>query len=161
MVTAFYIKDRWQAVKDWFNPRQKWLTNVIPNHWCDKTQLVPICLFQILINFVEEENGLDQLNVDWEDEIKNGHCSPEYVASVMLYCTELKAVYDYITAERLVLEQAFVDSYPEVDISGNGFSTKEPFEVAYRENNRLEKLLEEKDMHAMMTIVKHRKILWT
>lgn len=39
-----------------FFPQQKWLK--VPRGWCDKCELVPDLLFQIIINFVEEEKGL-------------------------------------------------------------------------------------------------------
>jgi len=35
------------------------------------------------------------------------------------------------------------------------------YEEAYAETHRLEKLIEEKDMSAMLTIVKHYQRLWT
>lgn len=159
MVSKVYIKNKWQSVKDFFNPRQKWLTKVIPNHWCDKTELVPLLLFTILIDFVEKENGLDQLTVDWDSE--RTFVSQEYIDAVMTNYGELKDAYYYVKHERPNLQKAHLDSYPDIDLSNGRFSTKEPYEVAYRENNRLEKELQDKDMKAMMTIVKHYEILWT
>lgn len=159
MVSKFYIKDKWQVVKDFFNPRQKWLTKVIPNHWCDKTELVPLLLLAILIDFVEKENGLDQLTIDWESE--RAFVSQEYIDAVMTNYGELKEAYEYIKHERPILQAAHDESYPEIDLSNGRFGTKEPYEIAYRENNRLEKELQDKDLKAMMTIVKHHQLLWT
>jgi len=36
-----------------------------------------------------------------------------------------------------------------------------PYEEAYAETNRLEKLIEEKDMWAMNMIVKYHQYMWT
>lgn len=160
MVSKFYIKDKWQSVKDYFNPRQKWLTKVIPNHWCDKVELVPLLLFTVLTDFVENENGLSQLSINWETE--RAFVSQEYIDNVMTSYGELKETYDYIKVDRPILEKAFYDSFPEIDFSKSGtFATKEPFEIAYLENNRLEKELRDRDLKAMMTIVKHHELLWT
>jgi hypothetical protein len=158
MVSKFYIKTKWQDVKDWFNPRQKWLTKVIPNHWCDKTELVPLVLFAILVDFVEKENGLDQLTIDWDQE--RAFVSQEYIDSVMSSCLALKEAYDYIKTERPLLDKALADSYPDIDLTDT-IKLKQPYHIAYAETNRLEKELEEKDLKTMTTIVKHWQFLWT
>lgn len=142
----------------WFKPRQKWLTKVIPNTWCDKTELVPRLLFTILTDFVENENGLDQLTIDWDKE--RAFVSQKYIDDVMTSYGELKEAYEYVKYERDKLLKAHLDSYPDIDLTDT-LALKQPYEIAYRENNRLEKELEEKDLKAMMTIVKHHQILWT
>ena len=54
----------WDNLCYFLNPRQKWLIKKIPNSWCDKTGLIPIVNFAMVIDFVE---GEDALNVtDWE-----------------------------------------------------------------------------------------------
>jgi hypothetical protein len=139
------MRQKLQDIKDYFNPRQKWLTQVIPNHWCDKVELIPHLLFTCLINFVESENGLGQLDYDWAEELKAGDISEEYLESIYSSYKELKAAYTYIKHDRPQLVKAFVDSYEE----------------HYRNTHRLEKDLKDKDQEAMMLIVKHRQIMWT
>jgi len=152
----------WADVRAFFNPRQKWLTKQIPKTWCDKTELVPLVLFAILIDFVESEKGCDQLNVDWSEDIAKGYVTPEYVDSVKRIYSELLEVYHYAKTGRAALQKALDESYPEIDItSKTPWKTEQPYEIAYAETNRLEKLIEEKDQWAMTTIIKHVGVLWT
>ena len=168
--------------RSFFIPQQRWLTRVIPRTYCDKVELVPRILFAILIDFVEKEKGLSQLDADWAKELENGHVSQEYVDDVNLTYSELRDAYNYIKTQRDELQSAADSSYPETlpgvhgifeeptfDAAGNksicmrscetlyGMS----FAEAYAEHNRLEALMEKRDQEAMMTIVRHVKVLWT
>ena len=58
LLNSFYWWDLKYQIGAWFKPRQKWLTKTIPNTWCDKTSLIPHLLFTCLVNYVEDENGL-------------------------------------------------------------------------------------------------------
>lgn len=141
--------------------RQKWLTDVIPDEWCDKVELVPLLLFTVLIDFVEGEKGTDQLNVDWSEDIAKGYITQEYVDSLTAIYTEIQDAYEYVKNERPILLKAFEDSFPDVIIDDKGIRTHLPYEEAYRENNRLEALLEKKDYDAMHAVIKHVGVLWT
>lgn len=173
---GFYWWDLKYQITSWLKPKQKWLTSTIPNTWCDKVTLIPHLLFECLIHYVEKENGL-QDQIDWSDDIKKGYVSQEYIDTLKARDTELREVYNYVKTERAALEAAYDDSFPKPlssfeDIftkneSGNrlmrscedvyGMSYKE----AYAETNRLEKLIEEKDLWAMNTIVKYHQHMWT
>jgi hypothetical protein len=54
-------------IREFFFPRQRWLTGKIPNHWCDKVELLPILIFESLIHYVEVEQGLDSR--DWNVDV--------------------------------------------------------------------------------------------
>lgn len=151
----------WDHVRCFFRPRQKWLTKQIPNTWCDKTELVPLVLFAILIDFVESEKGTNQLHVDWTEDLQKGYVTQEYVDSIRKIYAELEEAYHYAKTGRAALQEALDKSYPEVDIVGGKFSTQQPYEIAYAETNRLERELEEKDYWAMNIIIKHVGLLWT
>jgi len=146
-------------VTSWFNPKQKWLTRVIPNTWCDKVELIPQLLFTCLIDFVEEEKGLGQLNIDWKKELEDGHVSQEYVDDVIKVYTELRDVYNYIKTERVQLERQHNESYPDYPLPTE-LKGKDYHEL-YAETNRLEKLINDKDQWAMHAIVTHVGCLWT
>ena len=177
LANRFWRSDVISPITAWFNPRQKWLTSVIPNRWCDKVELVPLVNFAILIDFVEQENGLNQLDTDWEQELKDGHVSQEYVDNVMRVYGELKGVYNYIKNERPQLEKDLENSYPEPKIPFNEIFTPLEFgsaemastetiyggsyEEVYGETNRLEKLIEDRDTWALRKIIEHRGVLWT
>lgn len=179
LFNSFYWNDLKYQIGAWFNPRQRWLTKTIPNTWCDKTALIPHLLFSCLVHYVEDEKGL-QDQIDWSEDLQKGYISQEYVDSVKETDSELRAVYNYIKVERPDLEKQHEHSYPTRIRTGNGIddlfvktadghstmrSCEEmygmSYKEAYAETHRLEALLEEKDMWAMQTIIKHYQKLWT
>lgn len=178
LFNSFYWWDLRYKICAWFNPRQKWLTQTIPNTWCDKVTLIPHLLFSCLVHYVEDEKGL-QDEIDWSDDLKKGYISQEYVDNIQATDSELRAVYNYIKVERPQLEEQYNNSYPTLKSSkeindifvedADGNSTMKSceelyglsYEEAYAETHRLEALIEEKDMWAMQTIIKHYQKMWT
>lgn len=159
LTNRFWRHDVVYPVTSWFNPKQKWLTREIPNTWCDKVELVPRLLFACLIHFVEKEKGLNQLDIDWAEELAAGHVSQEYVDNVTRIYTELRDVYNYVKTEREVLQKLHDESYPDYPLPIELKDLK--YEELYGETNRLEKLIKEKDQWAMHAIVTHVDCLWT
>ena len=176
LFNSFYWWDLKYKINAFFNPRQKWLTKTIPNTWCDKVSLVPHLLFTCLVHYVEDENGL-QDEIDWSADLEKGYTSQEYVDNLKATDSELRSVYNYIKTERPQLEEQHDNSYPTSNSKGGDFFVQDAdgrytmrscedlyglsYEEAYAETHRLEKLIEEKDMSAMLTIVKHYQRLWT
>lgn len=156
LCNRFWRSDVIDPILTFFNPRQKWLTKVIPNTWCDKVELVPTVNFAILVDFVESEKGLSQLDLNWSDDLKNGYVSQEYIDNVNRVYGELKDVYTYIKVERPHLEKQLSESYPPFPDSKDV-----PYSVAYSEVNRIEKCLADKDTWALLKIIEHRGCLWT
>lgn len=163
-------------IEAWFNPRQKWLTRAIPNTWCDKTTLIPQLLFECLVHYVEEEKGLqDQL--DWTSDLKDGHVTQDYIDTIYKRDAALRSAYNYIKFERPELQKQHENSYPEIKtpckemfaVNKNGYNTMRscedlygmPYKQAYAETNRLEKLIDKKDMVTMNVIVKYYQYMWT
>lgn len=156
LCNTFWRDDVVLPITTWFNPRQKWLTDVIPTRWCDKTELITMVNFAILIDFVEGENGLDQLYIDWDEQLKGGFIGQEYVDNVKHVYGELRDVYYYIKTERASLQKRLNDSYPPYP------DTRAlTYEAAYGETNRLEAEIEERDTWALHKIAEHRGVLWT
>ena len=177
LFNSFYWWDLKYKIEAFFNPRQKWLTKTIPNTWCDKVTLVPHLLFSCLTHYVEDEKGL-QDHIDWTEDLEKGYISQEYVDSVKSTDKELREVYNYIKTERPELEKQHQNSYPTPSSKAiNDIFIKEedgnytmrscedlyglPYKEAYAETYRLEALIEEKDMWAMQTIIKHYQKMWT
>lgn len=176
LFNGFYWSDIKYSISAYFNPRQKWLTKTIPNRWCDKTSLIPHLLFTCLVHYVEEEKGL-QDDYDYSEDLKAGFISQEYVNNVLTTDRELREVYNYIKTERPDLVEQHENSYPTPQQPNTEFFTKGEdghytlrsceelygmsYEEAYAETHRLEALLEEKDMWAMKTIIKHYQKMWT
>jgi hypothetical protein len=153
MIMHYKIREALTAIKTFFNPRQKWLTRKIPNHWMDKDGLIELVLFECIKHYVEQEKGLqDQL--DWDDELKNGFVCQEYVGRVKDVDSRLRKVYDYVKTERPALQKAHLDSYPEL-------GTKGSYEELYGETNRLEQEIFDKDTEAMKTLIELRHYMWT
>ena len=51
------------TIKVFFKPKQKWLTETIPNSWKDKPELIRDILFECIIHFIEEENKIPFYNL--------------------------------------------------------------------------------------------------
>jgi len=176
LFNSFYWWDFRYKLEAFFNPRQKWLTKTIPNTWCDKVTLIPHLLFTCLTHYVEDEKGL-QDHIDWTEDLEKGYVSQQYVDSVLETDRELRAVYNYIKTERSQLEEQHENSYPTPKDPNSDFLVQKEdgryiaksceelygltFKEAYAETHRLETLLEEKDMWAMNTIIKHYQKMWT
>ena len=176
LLNSYFWWDLKYQISAWFNPRQKWLTKTIPNTWCDKTTLIPDLLFTCLIHYVEDEKGL-QDEIDWSEDLKAGYVSQEYIDTIKTRSALLRAVYNYVKTERSELEAAHDNSYPiPLSPAKDLFTQNEdgnrtmrscddvygmPYAEAYAETNRLEKLIEEKDLWAMNTIVKYHQYLWS
>ena len=176
LLNSYFWWDLKYQISAWFNPRQKWLTKTIPNTWCDKTTLIPDLLFTCLIHYVEDEKGL-QDEIDWGEDLKAGYVSQEYIDTIKTRSALFRAVYNYVKTERSELEAAHDNSYPiPLSPTKDLFTKNEdgnrtmrscltvygmPYAEAYAETNRLEKLIEEKDLWAMNTIVKYYQYMWT
>lgn len=128
------MKSIWSSIKDFFFPKQRWLTNKIPNHWMDKPELIQLVLFEILIDYVENEEGL-QDQIDFSAELAAGHIDQQYIDNVKAVDGELRRVYNYIKNERKALEENY--------------------------NWKVYEDMDKKDMDAMATIVKYSGYLWT
>ena len=159
LFNRFWRHDVYYGFTSYFNPRQKWLTKEIPNTWCDKVELIPRLLFACLIDFVEKEKGLNQLDIDWSDDLEKGYVSQDYVDNVIKVYSELKDVYNYIKTERPSLQKQHDESYPDYPLPADMKNL--PYDELYSETNRLEKLIEEKDQWAMHAIVTRVGYLWT
>lgn len=70
----------------------------VPKHWCDKVELIPIVLFEILVHFVEQE--MDYVAWDWQSEVDAGNTSQEQADRVKTSEAEIRMVYNYIKFTR-------------------------------------------------------------
>jgi hypothetical protein len=164
------------SISAFFNPRQKWLTKKIPNTWMDKTELIRVLLFECLIHYVEQEDGLDRMHL-LKDDLKKGYIDQAYYDIDLLREKELLAAYKHIKVRDQLEREAF-DAYPKCrqdDIFVKDENCKLgsyymksceelygcSFEEAYGKCMQLENELEEKDEKALQTILKYRSYLWT
>lgn len=116
-----------------FFPKQRWLK--VPKEWCDKTELVPNLLFQIIINFVEEEDGLNSRN--WYYECEDGQVIDDTDKK-----KELERAYRYAKYVRNKLDKRSIKAHYKFYI--------------YYSN-----LMSKCDKHYCHIIVKNLDFLWT
>jgi hypothetical protein len=144
---AFSFKVKISRVHDWISnqmrPRQKWLTEQIPKSWSDKTYLIQMINFAMVVDFIEGEKALDV--TDWAASS----------AGADQFSKELKDCYDYIKVRRVQLEKEHDASYPDEDTRTGDFA------VDYAENSRLELLLNKEDTKYLTWIVINRDYFWT
>ena len=140
-------------ISSFFFPRQKWLTKIIPNTWCDKTELIPSILYECLKHYVEKEKCFE--TVDWDHHIIYKDAAKD-----------IKECYKWITEDRPKI-QAEIDRIISGGWSGVDSLIRElqsptkTYDERYPNLNNLELELENKDTHYLSLIVKHRGYLWT
>jgi hypothetical protein len=134
---------KYDKLRYFLNPRQKWLIKQIPNEWNDKTNLIPLVNFSMVKHFVEVEDA--RCITDWAN---SGDSANKFY-------TELKDCHDYIKNRRPQLEKDLDASYPDEDNrTGN-------YEIDYAETNRLELLINKEDTKYLTWIVVNRDFFWS
>lgn len=168
-----YWWELWYNVKCFFKPKQEWLTDVIPDTYCDKVELIPRVLFECLVHFVEVELKSDHvadLEYDWAEDVKMGYITQEYADDQIKRQKDLLKAYKWITEGRLKIEEEIEQSYPSVDTDSmlikredGHYDMNVPDDVkeCYDVINKLEATKIKKDTEAMRIIVKHHQTLWT
>jgi hypothetical protein len=143
----YKIRFKWNELCCWINPRNQWATDVIPNHWSDKTYLIPEFMFAAIIHFVDGEKALE--TTVWQKKKEK----------------ELLEVYAWAKTGRKEFQDKIDKAYPEIPKNTDSLdwmnSRKETFEELYGEVNRLEAELEKIDTKHLTWIVKNRQILWS
>jgi hypothetical protein len=139
------ISDRWYKVRCWFNPRNKWATNVIPNQWSDKTYLIPEFLFAAIIDFIDGEKAIEK--VVWSKKVEK----------------DLMEIYRWAKVDRKEFQDKIDAAYPSISLNELMTFTpnKKTYEELYGEVNRLEAEFDKLDTKYLTWIVKNRKLLWT
>jgi hypothetical protein len=136
----WFWQNIWSDICVFFNPRQKWLTDKIPNHWQDKDAIIETVLFACLIDYVENEKGTDHFFSDLSDDLSKGFVSQAYVDNLKKNEEQILAVYKYLKEERPNLEKT-------IEQCGDNY-----FELVDQ--------LHEKDTEALLAIIKFRGYLW-
>lgn len=138
---SFSWKDKYYSIRNFFFPRQRWLLKSLPKHWVDKDEVIRLCLYQCIVNFVEDEKCFEV--IDWN-----------YTAEQQEAKKKILEIYDWVKTGRPKLEQDYWDSYPEIGQRGT-------YDELYKEVNRLEALIDIMDTEYLTWIVQNRRFLWT
>lgn len=151
MSILWFVSDLRNKIKSFLFPQQRWLKKVIPNAWCDKTELIPTVLYECLKHYVEKEDCFNA--VDWE-----------YSQTYRDVAKDIKDCYKWITVNRpkLVAEidKIICDAYNSKSFE-NLRNPIGSFNDRYPNLDNKELELETKDTHYLCLIVKHRRYLWT
>ena len=154
----------WADIKCFFNPRQKWLIKKIPNHWCDKVDLIRIVLFESLVHYVDSEKCFEILcwGENEEDFKHYGENWQKVVQEKQEEKAKILKCYNYITKQRPQLSIDLDKAYPEFEIDDMLQVRKTiNYLETYGEVNRIEALIQKLDKETLSTILELRERLWT
>jgi hypothetical protein len=153
----------YDKIKPIFKPQNQRIRKAIPRTWVDVTELAVSVNFEFIKAFYEDEYKADI--VDWEATEKHSE-----------FAKWLESAYAYIAKERAQLQKDLENAYPpskpidemfQIKTDENGrklFEFKDdgiPYEVKYKEVNRIEELIENKDTEILIEFVKRRNYFWT
>lgn len=130
--------------------QQDYLLKIIPSDFCDKPELTRDLLFEIVKDFIEQEQCFQYTDYDWNDESKQ-------------FKRELIKIYNYIKTPRKKLEKAIhillkvnpsivKDSHKEMNISNDEFG--------YYEEIIIDDYISRLDTEIMKRICTIRSRLW-
>jgi hypothetical protein len=140
------------------------LTKKIPNHWCDKVELIRIVLFECLVDFVDGEKCFEVLcwGENEEDHKYYGENWQQVVREKQEEKAKILKCYDYITKQRPQLSIDLDKAYPEFEIDDMLQVRKTiNYLETYGEVNRIEALIQKLDKETLSTILELRERLWT
>jgi hypothetical protein len=150
-------------IKTIFKPSNSRIRKAIPRQYSDISGLVVDVNFEFIKSFYEDEYKKDI--VDWEATEQHSE-----------FAKWLEGSYTYITKERPQLQKDLDNSYPPhkdfkdmfapiVDENGKKMfqmvDDGVPYEVKYKEVNRIEDLIENKDTEILTELIKRRAYFWT
>ena len=147
-------------VQCFFCPKQEWLTNVIPDTYCDKVELIPRVLFKCLEHYVEVERKVKwvhDLGYDWAEEVEQRFVSQAYADEQMKIDKEILKAYNWIKTDRIEIDEQIDNAYPPIE----EMVTSDERTKCYDKVNKLEAIKVKKDSEAMRLIVKYHQRLWT
>lgn len=142
------IYDRYSRIRDFIFPRNRWASKVIPNHWSDKTYLIPKFLFAAIVHFIEDEKGVEK--TVWKIKKEK----------------ELMEVYDWVKTGRAQLQEKIDKAYEmhhvilmtSDDMHKWHDATSKLFD--FTEAYRLEAEMEKIETKHLIWIIKNRATLW-
>jgi hypothetical protein len=158
-VRIFFDNLRWK-IYYFFYPQHENIRKAIPTRWADLDSIVENVLCAVLISFVEEEKGLEQITMmdysfNSNDEIKTREFGSvdlfwNYYNSRYSDYKRLEEIYNWIKVGRASMQRYIDAIYSREDY----LNFSDDIDIA-------ENRLHEKDTECLVDIVKLRKYLWT
>jgi hypothetical protein len=175
----FWYDLKWK-IRNFFFPQNKWLRKLIGKDYCEPQWIIENVLFTTLVNFVEQEDGLNAiLNYDVAREsLRDGHITQDYIDFREPIRKQVESAYCYIKATRPQLEMKRDSLYPKstksikelfVLIEGSTdrrmLSCEEQYGMSYDEAygpvNDLEEEIKALDTFYLKVIIDNREALWS
>jgi len=153
----------YDKIRPIFRPQNERIRKSIPRTWADVSHLMVDVNFEFIKAFYEDEYKADI--VDWEATEQHSE-----------FAKWLEITYTYITKDRPQLQKDLENAYPPSKLFDDMFkpTTDEngkkmfqmvddgiPYDVKYKEVNRIEKLIEDTDTEILTEFVKRRNYFWT
>ena len=150
-------------VKPFFSPRNKRIRKSIPRQYRDISSLIVDVNFEFIKAFYEDEYKSDI--VDWE--------ATEHHKE---FADWLEKTYEYVTKTRPQLEKDLENAYPpskpfeewfervpQEDGTTRMYMKDDgiPYKVKYKEVNRIEEEIKNKDTELLVELIKRRDYFWT
>jgi hypothetical protein len=130
--------------------------------WCDKDYIILHAVFQILVNFVEQESP-DKI-VDWNSDPEHKHAWKE-IRSLYSWWTQTRpsrrSPMDAKGLKKPLMKWKKIpgsENYQLVDYDKNKYAA---YEAAMKKHWRLEKKWEEEDQRNLHRLIDIRQFLWT
>lgn len=143
-----------------FVPQHQSLRKAIPREWQDLDAIVENFLCAVIISFVEEEGGLEQIDMIEEyerssiEKIESDWGSVKYFNdyrdSRLPDYQKLREIYNWVTTGRKSMQNYIDNIYARKDYLD--FSS---------EIEKAEKRMQEKDTEMLADLIRLRKYLWT
>jgi hypothetical protein len=166
----YRAKDVYYAIRDFFLPRQKWLTKKIGNGWCDKVEILRIVAFESIVHFIEQEKAFDC--IEWS-------ATPQHAEAAEAF----KRSYQYVKIKIPLLENKYKKLWEEKDlceylnngilarIEGEdennkcrGYAIKKPpteVEKILVQIREIEAEIERLTQEVIEIVAKYRNFMWT
>lgn len=164
---AFVYKMRnwWDWFKAWFTCHSNIIFIDIPPTWCDKSELIRLATFKLLVDFVEKENPTKCIDWDSDDGHKNAKkVFTEAYNWIKTQRPQLVEISEYNLSEwnRIVGDMKWKKSKKD-NFEFVGFQNAETEESKFHflVHQVLEKKIVEIDDSILIDIVKIRNYLWT
>jgi len=153
----------YDQIKPFFSPSNKRIRKAVPREYRDVSSLIVDINFEFIKAFYEDEYKSDIVDWDATDHHKE-------------FAGWLEKSYGYITKTKPQLEKDLENAYPtsrpldewfEPIIDENGkkmYQMKDdgvPYEVKYKEVNRIEEVIKTKDTELLTELIKRREYFWT
>ena len=135
----FWWYEVYTELKSWIRPRNKWLTNKIPNTYRDNDYLMEVLILECIKQYVEADDGLYGFD--------EGQADPNYPDDLKKFDREVKKMYDWITITIPSLEKQIDDFSP----------TDSNFDKLVKLENEVINIKTE----VMLWAVYNRSMLWT